>query len=175
MSAARAEQRGLYAAYAAGFFSLSLVPMSSLVVPLWALSLGAPPWLIGVAVASRSVLPFLLSIHGGAMMDRLGTRRLMLIFTGAGALLTLLHPLLPWIGALIALQLIVGWAQGMGWIGAQTKIARLTRGSAAYAARFSFVTTAGTFLGPLAAGVAWDVFGAWGAFVLIAAWGACLF
>lgn len=148
--------------------------MTSLIVPLWALSLGASPVLIGVAVASRSVLPFFLSIHGGALMDRLGTRRLMLIFTAAGAVLSLLYPMLPTVAALIALQLVVGWAQGMGWIGAQTKIARLTRGNATYAGRFSFFSTAGTFIGPLVAGAAWDLFGPWGAFVSIALWGAVL-
>lgn len=168
------ELRGLYAVYATAFFSLSLVPMTSLVVPLWALSLGASPALIGIAVASRSVLPFFLSIHGGAMMDRLGTRRLMLVFSAFGALLTLFYPLLPNIVALIALQFVLGWAQGMGWIGAQTKIARLTRGNAKYAAHFSFFTTIGTFIGPLIAGAAWDLLGAWGAFGVITLWGAAL-
>ncbi len=166
--------RGLYAVYATAFFSLSLVPMTSLIVPLWALSLGASPALIGIAVASRSVLPFFLSIHGGAMMDRMGTRRLMLVFSATGALLTLFYPLLPNIVALIALQFVLGWAQGMGWIGAQTKIARLTRGNAKYAAHFSFFTTIGTFIGPLIAGAAWDLLGAWGAFGVITLWGAAL-
>jgi MFS family permease len=148
--------------------------MTSLVVPLWALSLGATPAMIGIVVAARSVLPLFLSIHGGAMMDRLGTRRLMLIFTAAGALLTLLYPLLPYLSALIALQFVLGWAQGMGWLGAQTKLARLSRGNATYAAHFSFYTTLGTFLGPLIAGAAWDVYGAWGAFIVIGLWGAAL-
>lgn len=166
--------RGLYAVYATAFFSLSLVPMTSLIVPLWALSLGAGPALIGVAVAARSVLPLFLSIHGGALMDRLGTRRLMLIFTAAAAAVSVLYPLLPYVGALIVLQLLLGWAQGMGWIGAQTKIARLTRGHPTYAARFSFITAVGTFVGPLLAGVAWDLLGPWGAFGVIALWGASL-
>lgn len=169
-----ANPSGLYAVYGTAFFSLSLVPMTSLIVPLWALYLGASPALIGIAVASRSVLPLFLSIHGGAMMDRLGTRKLMLIFTAAGAVLSLLYPLLPSIAALIVLQLFLGWAQGMGWLGAQTKLARLTRGNPTYAAHFSFYTTLGTFLGPLIAGVAWDLYGAWGAFGLIGAWGGVL-
>lgn len=168
------EVRGLYTVYGTAFFSLSLVPMTSLIVPLWALSLGASPALIGIAVAARSVLPLFLSIHGGVLMDRLGTRRMMLIFTAAGAVLSLLYPLLPYISALIVLQLLLGWAQGMGWIGAQTKIARLTRGNATYAARFSFITAVGTFVGPLIAGATWDLFGPWGAFGAIAIWGASL-
>lgn len=166
--------RELNAAYATGFFSLSLVPMTYLVVPLWALSLNVSASMIGIAIASRSLLPFFLSIHGGAMMDRLGTRRTTLFFTLSGAILSLLYPLLPWIGSLIVLQLLVGLAQGMGWIGAQTKIARMTRGNPKYAGRFSFITTLGTFVGPLLVGFAWDAGGAWGGFSLIAVWGACL-
>lgn len=165
---------GLYAVYATAFFSLSLVPMTSLVVPLWAVSLGASPALIGIAVAARSVLPLFLSIHGGALMDRRGTRRLMLIFTAFGAVLSLLYPVLPSIAALIVLQLFLGWAQGMGWLGAQTKLARLTKGNTTYAAHFSFFTTIGTFLGPMITGVAWDLSGAWGAFGLIGLWGGVL-
>jgi MFS family permease len=166
---------GLFATYATGFFSLSLAPMTSLIVPLWALSIGATPGMIGIIVASRSVLPFFLSIHGGAMMDRLGTRRMLLIFTAVGAALTFLYPLSTWMGALIALQLVIGWAQGMGWIGAQIKIARLSVGNAVSAGRFSFFTTCGTFLGPLVAGATRDIFGPWGAFSLIGIWGICLF
>jgi MFS family permease len=108
-------------------------------------------------------------------MDRFGTRRMLLLFTGIGTLLSLLYPLSTWVVALIALQLIVGWAHGMGWIGAQIKIARVAAGSATYAGRFTFFTTCGTFLGPLAAGAAWDLAGPWGAFTLIAVWGGCLF
>ena len=165
---------GLHATYAAGFFSLSLVPMTFLAVPLWALSLHATPALIGIAIACRSFLPLFFSIHGGVMMDRLGTRRMTLLFTLSGAALSFLYPLLPWIGALIVLQLLVGLAQGMGWIGAQTKMARMTRGDPVYAGRFSFATTLGIFLGPLLVGKAWDLFGPWGAFGLIGIWSSCL-
>lgn len=165
---------GVYATYATGFFSLSLVPMTSLVVPLWALSIGAAPSMIGIIVASRAVLPFLLSIHGGAMMDRLGTRRMLIFFASLGACFSLLYPLSTWVGALIALQLIVGWAQGMGWIGAQIKIAKVAAGGAVHAGRFSFYATCGTFLGPLVAGLAWDLLGPWGAFSIIALWGSGL-
>lgn len=165
---------GLLATYATGFFSLSLAPTTSLIVPLWALSIGASAGAIGIVVACRSVLPFLLSIHGGALMDRLGTRRMLLLFTAVGTVLSFLYPVSTGIGLLIALQLVVGWAQGMGWIGAQIKIAQLSAGSAVYAGRFSFVTTLGSFLGPLMAGAAWDWFGPWGAFSFIGLWGICL-
>jgi MFS family permease len=165
---------GLLATYAVGFFSLSLVPMTSLIVPLWALKIGASPSLIGIVVASRALLPFLLSIHGGAMMDRLGARRMLLIFSAVGATLSFLYPVSTSVWVLIFLQLIVGWTQGMGWMGAQIKIAKLTAGNATYAGQFSFITTCGTAAGPLLAGIAWDFWGPWGAFTFIGVWGLCL-
>lgn len=158
------------ACYATGFLSLGLVPMMLLAVPLWAISLGASPFAIGLVVGARSVLPLLFSIHGGSMMDRLGVRRVMFWLAGTCILLVPLYPLMPWIPALLVLQLVLGLAQGLTWVGAQTQIGRLTGGSAVHSGRFSFASTAGTFAGPLAAGIAWDVSGPAGAFGIIAGW-----
>ena len=92
--------------------------MSTVVVPLWALEIGTAPFLIGIALGARAALSIPFSIHGGALMDRLGPRRIM-IASGAGvALLTPLYPILPWIEALIVLQLAVGFFQGFAWMGA---------------------------------------------------------
>lgn len=166
--------RTMLALYGTSFFSLSIVPMSSLVVPLWALDLGASPLWIGIAVGARSLLPMLLSIHGGVLMDRLGTRRVMLFF----ALLTLvafpLYPLLPSLTALVALQLVTGLSQGLSWVGSQTLYGQFTRGSPKHAGRVTFFTNAGAFAGPLIAGVAWSVAGAIGAFVLLTVWSLAL-
>ncbi len=160
--------------YASGFFSLGLVPTMWLVVPLWALALGATPFEIGLVVGARSLLPVLFAIHGGVVMDRLGVRRVMLWLAAACLAMVPAYPLLPWVPALFALQLLFGLAQGLSWVGAQTQIGRLTAGSPAHAGRFSFASTAGTFVGPLLAGIAWDQFGSSGAFALVAAWCAAL-
>ena len=64
----------------------------SVTVPLWAVMLGATPAEIGIMIGARSFLPFLLAIHGGVLMDRLGTRRMMLIFTLLGAALVIPEP-----------------------------------------------------------------------------------
>jgi MFS family permease len=163
-----------FATYAAGFFSLSLVPMSALVVPLWSLELAASPMLIGVAVGIRSLLPAFLSIHGGALMDRLGVRRVMTCTAVVGALLPPLYPMLPSMAAVIILQLLTGLTQAIAWIGAQTQIAQLTRGSATHAGRLSFASTAGTFAGPLVIGWTWDQSGVVGAFALLTLWSVAL-
>lgn len=162
--------RTTLAIYGTSFFSLSIVPMAALVVPLWALGLGASPLWIGIIVGARSLLPMLLSIHGGVLMDRLGTRRVMLFFAIITCVAFPLYPLLPSLYALVVLQLITGLTQGLSWVGSQTLYGQLTRGSPKHAGRVTFFTNAGSFAGPLIAGVVWSASGASGAFALLTAW-----
>ena len=169
-SEAPPSRRTLWPIYAASFFSLSLATMNSLIAPLWALELGASPILIRVAVAARSVLPLILSIHSGVLMDRFGTRPIMVALAVVGAAASLLYPVLPSIAALIVLQLFIGFALNTVWIGAQTEIGRLTRGRTTYMGRFIFMAALGSFFAPLLAGACWDWFGPWGAFVAMAGW-----
>jgi MFS family permease len=153
--------------YVAGFFALSVVPMATVAVPLWALELGAAPFLIGLAVGARALLAVFFSIHGGALMDRLGARRIMIVCALVIMVVGPLYPFLPWIEAVIGLQLILGFAQGLVWMGAQTHISHMTRDDPAIIGRFAFVTMSGNFVGPLAVGLAWDFIGPMGAFGLI--------
>ena len=156
--------------YTAAFFSVAILPMANLLVPLWALTIGASPFEIGIVMGARALLPFLFAIHAGALIDRIGTRQVMIFSALASAGLSLLYPVLPWIGALIALQVVIGLITTMGWIGAQSHIGRLTRGEPVYMGRFTAVSTLSNFVGPLIAGIAWDRAGAWGAFGLMALW-----
>jgi MFS family permease len=161
--------------YGTAFFSLSIVPMVSLVVPLWAIQhLAATPIWVGIAVGARSFLPLLFSIHGGALMDRLGTRRVM----AACAIITLI--LFPfyviWSSmlGLIMLQLVIGLSQGLSWVGAQALYGQLSRGSAAHAGRLTFFSNLGSFLGPLVAGAATDAAGVVGGFGALSLWSIAL-
>lgn len=162
------------ATYGAAFFSIGLQPIIAVVIPLWSLELGATPALVGAAIGIRSLLPFLLSIHVGALMDRLGVRRVVVCAAAVAVMLPPLYPLLPSIEAVIALQLLDGLAQAIAWIGAQTQIAKISRGNPNQASRFAFWASAGTFLGPLAAGWSWDRFGATATFGLVTLWMAAL-
>ena len=60
--------------FASGFMALGLVPMTAVIVPLYALGIGASPAEVGIIMAMRSLLPFLLAIPGGAMVDRYGVK-----------------------------------------------------------------------------------------------------
>lgn len=162
--------RVLIGIYGTSFFSLSTVPMAAVIVSLWAVQLGASPMWIGIVVAARSFLPMFLSIHGGVLMDRLGTRRIMLFFSIITLALFPLYPAMPWIWALILLQLITGLTQGLTWIGSQTLYGQLARGSVKHAGWVTFFTNAGMFAGPLLGGVLWDHVGPVGAFASLAVW-----
>jgi MFS family permease len=158
--------------YAAGFFSNSLADVASVVLPLWLASVGVSTTMIGVVVGSRHLLPFLLSIHGGALMDRVGVRQLMIGCALVSAAALPLFPVVGWIPAVIMLQMLNGYGSSMGWIGAQTCFGRLLSGSSTYAGRFSFSLRLGSFTGPPLAGLAWDHIGVWGAFAVLSVWAA---
>lgn len=163
------------AVYASGTFNHSMGLMVTVVMPLWVLTLEPSPLIIGVVLGSRHFLPMLLSIHGGAMMDRLGTRRVMLGFALIGMLVPLLFPILPWIWAVMMLQMVAGLADTMGWAGAQTMIGQVMKSSPTHAGRLAFFLRIGHFSGPPLIGAAWDILGPWGAFGTLSLWGACGF
>jgi MFS family permease len=163
------------AVYASGLFNHSMQPMVMVLLPLWVVTLNPSPFMIGIVLGSRFVLPILFSIHGGAMMDRLGARPVMLGVGLIGAVVPLLIPVAPWIWALIVLQMLGGLADTIGWSGTQTLIGQLMKGSALYASRLSFCIRIGHFAGPPLVGIAWDVLGPWGAFIVLSLWASCAF
>ena len=158
------------AVYAAGMFSHSLNSMAMVVIPLWVVSLENSPFLIGVGLGSRYFLLLLLSIHTGALMDRLGTRLVMVICGIAGAVLHLAYPVLPWIWALIVLQAFAGLTGSMGWLGSQTLVGQVMKGNPTYAGRLSFSLRIGAFVGPPLVGFVWDNVGPSGAFAVLGVW-----
>src|ERR1700741_3706068 len=61
--------------YVAGPFAMGYTEFYNFLIPLYGLSLGMSGGQIGMLVGARSLLALFLSIHVGALMDRLGTRR----------------------------------------------------------------------------------------------------
>lgn len=163
------------AVYGVATFSFSMLIMVNVVMPLWVVTLGASPLMVGIVLGSRHFLTLLFSIHGGALMDRLGIRRVMLGFAFIAVVAPLLIPLAPWIAALIVLQMIGGFSDSIGWMGAQTVTGKLLKGDPDFIGRMSFFIRLGAFGGPLLVGWAWDVLGPWGAFGAMSLWSACGF
>lgn len=158
------------AVYGVGLFSTSMYFMSIVIVPLWVHRLELSPFMIGLVLGCRSVLPLFLSIHAGALMDRIGARRVLLVFAVLGMTVPLLFPLAPFVWAVVVLQLLSGMADSMGWLGAQTLVGQLFKGSTHYAGRLGFIIRFGHLAGPPMVGAAWDNWGPWGAFPVISAW-----
>ncbi len=163
---------GAHAAiFVVGFFGLGFVPMMTVAVPLWALDIGATPFMIGLVLGARAALSVVLSIPGGALMDRLGINRIAAAAAIATAVLFPLYPALPSVAVLIVLQLLTGFAQALVWMAAQAHMGRINRDDPGLMGRFSFVSTSGNLVAPVLCGTAWDVFGPVGAFSVIGAWG----
>ena len=146
--------------------------MFSVLVPLYAVAVGLNAAQVGLVVAARSVLPTLLSIHGGILADQFGTQRVLKWVALACMLLPMLYPISGWFTVLILLQLIMGLASSFGMATSQTWAMQVSRGDTALLARYSVATRVGTFIGPVLVGAVWDFFGSWAAFSCIALCGA---
>ncbi len=162
-------KKAIYAAFGVGLTANAVALMLKVVFPLWAIHLAMTPSEIGFAVAASALMPFLLSIQGGALMDRLGTRRVTLAYVVTTAVLTPFYPMLPFFAAIIFLQLVTGLTSNMGWVGAQTLICNLSGGTTRLMSQFSVAGKLGTLVAPIAVGAAWDLGGPWGAFLFITA------
>lgn len=166
--------RARLAIYGAGIFSNSSNTIVGVVLPLWLLQLEASPFVIGLALGSRFFLSTVLAIHGGAMMDKLGVRRVMIVLSVIGLIAPPLHPVLPYVWAILLLQMLAGFSASMGWVAGQTLVGQLTKGSHGEAGRLAASHRVGSLVAAPVAGIVWDLFGPWGGFALMGLWGAGL-
>ena len=158
--------------YASGFFNGNVYFLTGILMPLWALIVVGEDqaFLIGLIVASRQILPVLLAIHGGALMDRLGARRVMLVFGAIGIVTSAAFPFFPVVAAIIAFQMLSGLAESLGWVGSQTLVGTALKGHSTYTGRLSFALRLGGFLGPWLCGIAWHQYGPTIGFFSISGW-----
>jgi MFS family permease len=163
--------RQLIPVYCAGFFSNGSVNLANVIIPLWVLTIDPSPLMVGLAIGARQALPVFLSIHGGALMDRIGIRRVMLWFAVLGAIVPFFFPVLPYLAAIMVLQALAGISGAMGWIGTQAQIGAIMKGEPRYAGRVTFVNRFAILAGPPATGAAWDLAGPWGGFGFLGLWG----
>ena len=157
------------AVYGIGTFSTTTHFMLLVIVPIWArVNMGIPEgFTLGIVLGCRPLLSLFLSIHAGTLMDTIGTKRV-LYFIGLMILTTpFMYPLLPFISALIVIQLLSGVCDSIGWMGAQTLIGQVMHGRTKYAARLGAVIRSGHVIGPPAVGAVWDLAGPVAAFSLV--------
>ena len=75
-----------WSVYLSGAFGSSIAGQMHVVLPLWLAMLHPSPLMIGIVLASRTFLPFLLAIPAGTVMDKIGAR--LSVFSLVGALVT---------------------------------------------------------------------------------------
>ena len=157
------------AVYGIGTFSTTTHFMLMVIVPIWArVNMGIPEgFTLGLVLGCRPLLSLFLSIHAGSLMDKLGTKRVM-FFIGLMILTTpFMYPLLPFVSALIVIQLLSGVCDSIGWMGAQTLVGQVMHGRTKYAARLGAIIRSGHVIGPPAVGAVWDFAGPMAAFSLV--------
>jgi MFS family permease len=174
-AAPSAPMSGLRATYLIGMLSLGLSDIYFVIIPLYGLWLGASATEVGILTGARSFLPTVLTLHGGSLMDRLGTRRVLLGCALGTAICAWITPALPWFPVLLLLQVCSGVLMTFNWLGAQTLIAQIAEGDAVAIGRFNFLVRIGTITGPIIIGATWDAGGPWPTFGLVGLWAASLY
>jgi MFS family permease len=158
------------AVYAIAFFAGSPFIILSVIMPLWALELGASPIFIGLIISSRQILVITMAVHGGALLDRFGPRLVIFLSGVVGGLTMALFPFFPYLAVIIVLQAISGFAETTAWIGAQALVGRILGGQPVYAGRMTSSARVGSFIGPVLVGLTWKYVGADAAFWFMGAW-----
>lgn len=161
-AAARAQhRRALYILIALSVLSHASLVGCRIAVTLGGIDLGASPFSLGLLMAFFGLLPMVLSVPAGRMVDRIGTRRPM--FWGLGILVgSMMVPLLSWeVGSLF----LVSTATGFGYMCVNVGIQKLggeIGGAEARTLNFGLLSVGfsiSAFLGPLIAGVLIDLVG----------------
>jgi MFS family permease len=160
----------LLVAYAAGSFGFGFQNMVQFLVPLRAQELGVPLEFIGVLVGAGALVPALLSVTSGELVDRFGARQAYIGGTLVCVVSALLFvPVTAFVG-LFAIQLVMGFARSTAWIASQGYVSHLGTGEerATHMGRLSFASSAGTLVAPLVIGAAAQVLGYQDAFFVAA-------
>ena len=156
--------------YGAGMFASTVTDVISIILPVWLAGTGKSAATIGLIIGSKHILPILLAIHGGALMDRFGARGVMVGCLLLSVVALPLFPIAGWIPLIVVLQMISGFGSSMGWLGAQTMFGQIMRRDHLYAGRFAFALRMGGFVGPPIAGLVWDHLGVQSGFLFLGIW-----
>jgi MFS family permease len=136
--------------------------------PLYSVALGASPAIIGVVIAAGFLFPLFLAIPAGSLVDRYGSRGMLIVGTLLVGLSPFLVPLFPGFASLGLLQVVGGLGHLLAIVAAQSFVATLG-GGRAREQNFGWYSTfisIGQLIGPLVAGVTVDLLGFEEAFAL---------
>lgn len=168
----RTSRRTEYFTYATGLLTDAQGELISFAIPLWGIMLGLGPLEIGILISAKAVLPAFFAIHGGSLMDRFGTRAVLVILGSACTLLPPLFAAATWFPALLLLQMVLGMVLSLTWMGSQALVVYVGRDDPAIVGRFAFCARIGVMIAPLVAGALWDFTAPWVVFALTGLTGA---
>jgi MFS family permease len=158
---------------AAAFFAITAEALIGMLLPLWALERGLGAERLGVLVALGSIVPMVLAPGVGALCDRYGDRRVLIVTAAGTCASALLYAPAPGYLAACAVQLLGGLTRSTGWVAAQSyavrRVPEVQR--ARVMGRFSFAGSVGMLVAPLLAGALVAHGGVRAGFWLLAAWG----
>jgi len=167
---ARPDARTLAALIPLGIANHAVFTGSRVIVALDALSRGASPFTVGVLVSLYALLPMLLSVVAGRVVDRIGARRPMLLGSVLIGVAATLPVAFPGLASLFAGATLLGVGFMAFQLAAQNTTGEIG-GPAARARNFSLLAlgySVSGFVGPLLAGFAIDHFGFRAAFATLA-------
>ena len=155
-----------YFTYAAGLLTDAEGELISFAIPLYGILLGLGPLEIGILISAKAVLPTFFAIHGGVLMDRFGTRAVLVLLGAACALMPPFFAVATWFPALFLLQMVLGMVLSLTWMGSQALVVYVGKDDPAIVGRFAFSARIGVMIAPLAAGALWDYTAPWVVFAL---------
>lgn len=160
MSVVGTRRRLVLASLVTAFF-IATQTMLGLLVPLYAVALGAPTWLVGALFSLGFLLPLFLAMPIGGLVDRVGSRGPLSVATALTALLPLSVWGAPSLVSLSVVQALVGVTHLVVIVSAQRWISDLGRRQQAERNFGIYATfqSAGQLVGPVVAGFLVDVAG----------------
>ena len=144
---------------------------SKIIITLFSIELGAPQVVIGVLVALYSLFPMILAIYAGKLTDRLGARWPMVAGSCGIAFGLTLPYLFPHTTTLYLQAALVGAGHVFYNVSVQNMIGGIGSKDdrTKNFSNFGLAMAAGSFIGPLVAGIAIDHVGHVHAYLLLAA------
>jgi MFS family permease len=155
-------------AYFLGAYGLGFHEIFTFVLALRAHELGLSARDVGLLFGAGSVVPALVAVPLGSLIDRWGPRRMFLVTAMITAVLSVALGSVHSFGLLIALQLAMGCARTTAWVASQGYVTGVGRAAdrSTHAGRFGFFVGAGQMLTAILVGLVTEWAGVRAGFLL---------